>query len=82
MIWYAVEILFVLGLSVSGVMLYTYLVRSPAFARFLNRLTVTPEEQAEERLDIVRKDTATILAEAREDIKEKAARAARLKKKL
>jgi len=82
MIWYAFEILLFMGLLTAGVLLYTYLIRSPAFARFLARLTTAAPEDAEDNLDAARYDAATILAQERQDIKERAARAARLKKKL
>lgn len=82
MIWYAVEILIVLAMVLGGVILYTFLIHSPAFARFLASLTTTPEESAEENLDSARESAEEILAQERREIKERAARAARLKKKL
>jgi hypothetical protein len=82
MIWYAFEILIALGLIAAGVLVYTFLIHSPAFARFLDRLTTTAPEDAEENLEAARFDAAAILAQERQEIKDKAARAARLKKSL
>lgn len=80
MIWYAFEIVMFFVLAAAGVGLYIFLVHSDAFARFLNRLTLPDDEAVEEQLGNARLNVAEVLEETRREIKEKAARAARLKK--
>ena len=79
MIW-AVEVLFVFLMAAACVGIYVFLVHSPAFSRFLTKLFHTEDEAAEEELTAARMNVAEVLEETRREIKEKAARAARLKK--